>query len=268
MVKELRTLFLDLHEDHVPIAVDSGDGQTHVECPNYALRVFLGHLTELRHLRLNFRAVRGPKHADFLSWLARPALPPIVTPQSGNGTPGAMFPAAPLPVDFPHLTELNIGMATVDAAALLGLTRKFRASLQRLEIHRVSLRDTTSGLDSDKKINLWAKFIGQLSKLQTNLTGLVLSSVSQDRPGKFPPKIEVQFKDSLTIRNYIRWSGQDLEGGLKDIVNSMSVLWPEEPTDDESIDGGDESGEVSFSTPNTPPTMPLECLETDLAVAN
>ena len=260
MAKELHTLFLDLHEDHAPIAVDSGDGLTHIDCPNYLLRGFLGHLSQLRHLRLNFRSVGRRTTEDLLSWLARPAVSTISAPQPNNGTPDAMFPKAPLPVDFPHLTELDIGMATVNAAVLLGLARKFCSSLQRLELHRISLRETATGRDSDKKINHWAKFLGKLSKIDTKLTGLVLSSVSQEKTveGTHPDKIRVQFKDSSATRDSIRWAGQDLDGGMKDITNSLLVLWPEEGSDDssmEDVDDIEESGEVS-SLPTTPRNTP------------
>lgn len=244
VLAELRTLFLDLHDDRTPIAVDGGDGQTRVDCPYYLLRGFLGHLTQLRHLRLNFRSVGRQRTEDLLSWLARPATQPK------TATPATLFSEVPLPVDFPHLTELNVGMATIRAAALLGLAQKFRNSLQRLELHKVTLRETSaSGLDSDQKTNHWAKFLRQLPNLHSRLTGLVLSSVSQgwNDEGRYPDKVHVRFTNDSANREIMRWSGQDLEGGVKDILNSMSIIWPAEPSDHSSMEDVDDSGDEDGS---------------------
>ncbi|KAJ3952815.1 hypothetical protein N0V92_010729 [Colletotrichum tropicale] len=172
---------------------------------DYLLCHFLTHLTNIKHLRVNFFNARGGVE-KLLNWLSSPsssssssssaaaaaaaaAAPPSKSdphppspstslPSSATLTPPATSPMLTLPPSpsFSCLEELNFGFCDVETKALLDVVRKFAAKLKRLELYRVTLinrqphdpndpNDTSNDLRARYKFNVWAKMLKSLREI-------------------------------------------------------------------------------------------------------
>jgi hypothetical protein len=230
VLANLRTLFLDLNSEFPPAQVDMDN--VPIGCPSYLLRRFLSRVPQLEHLRLNFQFYTGQETNDVLSWLSKPA-----SVSTSNITSGTSLLQSPRPIDFPKLRQLDIGMIAIEPQILLAIIRKYRATLRTISFHKVSLVQADS-VKSGDRVNLWAKFFGQLSKLDLNLSAINLSFLSQEQAGK-PHVRPITFKDSRHPKSK-RWAGTDMQGGLRDFTNHMMVNGPEHDTESSH---SDESGE-------------------------
>lgn len=134
---------------------------------------FLTHLTNVKHLRINFFNARGGVE-KLLNWLSSPSPSPSL-PSSATLTPPATSPMLALPPSpsFACLEELNFGFCDVETKALLDVVRKFAAKLKRLELYRVTLinrqphnpNDTGDDLRARYKFNVWAKMLKSLREV-------------------------------------------------------------------------------------------------------
>jgi hypothetical protein len=163
----LRTVFLDIGSSFG----DSGIvqvNQTPFECRHYDLMEFLSKLSQIEHLRLNFRSPQADANS-VLKWLAQ-KVTATITPSKDNDGPnvstggspsrvdGGSSPqlaqnvsnntpeskdnevlTLPQPITMPHLRHLELGMITTDAKTILSVIRKFSPSLQAISLHRVTL---------------------------------------------------------------------------------------------------------------------------------
>ncbi|KAE9365387.1 hypothetical protein N431DRAFT_549608 [Stipitochalara longipes BDJ] len=220
VLDNLRTLLLDLNAEFGPAYININNTPT--ECPNYLLITFLSRLPELEHLRLNFRFFRGNETSNLLSWLSKP-----ISAASPNTTQGTTLLESPCPIEFAKLQQLDIGMVTVESKILCGIIQKHRASLRIINLHKVSLLQTDPTKSS--RDNLWAKFFGQLSKLDLRLTGMKMSLLSQQSEGRHNLR-PITFKDSRDPKAR-EWGGTDVQSCLRDFVANVVVSGPDQDTE-------------------------------------
>jgi hypothetical protein len=216
----IRTLLLDLNEEYKLAYVNVNNVPT--ECPNYLLRIFLSRLLELEHLRLNFRFFRGEDDSSLLSWLSKPVF--ATTP---NTTAATSLPESPQPIEFTKLRQLEIGMITVEPRILLDIIQKHQATLRSISLHKVSLLQTDPTKSS--RDNLWAKFFGQLSKLDLKLTSMKMSLLSQ-KSKSTNPFSPVTFKDSRDLKSR-EWGGTDVQSCLRDFIANVVINGPDHDTE-------------------------------------
>jgi hypothetical protein len=233
VLSRLRTLYLDLNSDFIPALI--ADGQSQTVPPGYLLRRFLGHVSQLEHLRLNFTSYRPGDAQDVLSWLA--ASP---SADASNTAPGAVS-TSPQPVHFANLQQLDLGMVTVEPRTLLAVVHKHRDTLRGISLHKLSLLDTS---DSTGRVDLWRKLFTQLSRQNLSLNQVMVRSASQEKPSQLHRR-EITFKDSSQPVSRT-WKGKDLEGALNDFAENVVVDWPEDDTgssDDDEVDEEDDDSE-------------------------
>ncbi|KAG0646903.1 hypothetical protein D0Z07_6123 [Hyphodiscus hymeniophilus] len=226
----LRTLFLDLNTAFDSYGVDVNGVPT--ECSSYFLRRFFSKLHELEHLRLNFRDYTTTN--DILTWLSQP-----VTAVPSSPPSGIPFPRSPPPVDLIKLQRLDIGMTAIDSGVLLALIRKYGVTLRTISFHKISLLEPPLIAPEDRS-NLWAKFFGQLSKLDLKISAINLQFLSQG-PNEMPTARHVTFMDTShsSIRN---WAGPDMQSGLRDYITYTSVV---------GLNGKESSSDSSESNPDS-----------------
>jgi hypothetical protein len=228
VLANLRTLLLDLNSEFPPAHVDVDNVPT--TCPNYFLRIFLSRLPELEHLRLNFRFYRGGETSNLLSWLSKP-----VSAVASNATPRTGLLESPPPIEFTKLLRLDIGMITVEPQIPLAIIQKHRATLRTISLHRVSLLQTDS---TKPRENLWAKFFGQLAKLDLKLSAINMSLLAQEYAGRQHVR-HVAFKDSRDPKSR-NWGGTDVQSGLRDFVANVTVTELDHDTESSHGGGSDE----------------------------
>jgi hypothetical protein len=216
----MRTLLLDLNAEYKPAYVNVNNVPT--ECPNYLLRTFLSRLLELENLRLNFRFFRGEDDSSLLSWLSKP-----VSATTPNTTAATSLPESPQPIEFTKLRQLEIGMITVEPRILLDIIQKHRATLRSISLHKVSLLQTDPTKSS--RDNPWAKFFGQLSKLDLKLTSMNMSLLSQKSESTNPFR-PVTFKDSRDLKRR-EWGGTDVQSCLRDFIANLVINGPDHDTE-------------------------------------
>jgi hypothetical protein len=222
----LSTLFLDLGATQGPFMDLENQAS---ECPAYYLRKFLAKSPKLEHLRLNFRSFRVTRANlnganEFLSWLAKST----VSGGAYKVVPTASGLETPPPVELTLLRQLDIGMATVSPEMLLSLMQKFQASLCTISLHKVILLDHDSEKVTDK-VNLWSKVFSEISKLSLKLTAMNLSLLSQELTDRKGPQY-LSFNNSRD-RKVRKWSGVDVQSGLRDIQADMEIDWKGYDTD-------------------------------------
>jgi hypothetical protein len=220
VLDNLRTLLLDLNAEFAPAYINVDNTPT--ECPNYLLRTFLSRLPALEHLRLNFRFFRGEETSNVLSWLSKPVS--VATPNIPSGT---SLLESPKPIEFAMLRQLDIGMVTVEPKILVDIVEKHQATLRTISLHKVALLQsdpTKSSLD-----NLWAKFFGQLAKLDLKLTGVKMSLLSQKSPWKHNIH-QITFKDSRDPKSR-EWGGTNVQSCLKDFIANVVVSGADQDTE-------------------------------------
>lgn len=213
VLRNLRSLFLalDLTPDynpnvhHVPVpmggvagavsgsydpnyVIDNGpDAELIVmeRCPDFPLRMFLGHLSNLQHLRLNF-GLHRTSPSDFLTWLGSPV--PANTDTVTVNAATTTLPRQVDPVSLPKLEKLDLGHVVVSPHVVLRLLRKFAPTLRRLELWRVSLEadypDTVGYSAGDGQLsrdppNLWAWLLKNMRAVPLQLHHLMIGHPSQ-----------------------------------------------------------------------------------------
>jgi hypothetical protein len=219
VLDNLRTLLLDLNADFPPVHVDVKDMPT--ECHNFLLRTFLSRLPELEHLRLNFRFYHDQETSNLLSWLSSP-----VSAATSNSASATSLLESPQPIEFTKLQRLDIGIIKVEPQVLFDIIRKHRATLRIISFHKVTLLPINPTKPGD---NLWAKFFGQLLKLDLKLTCVNMSFLAQEQVGKHPLR-PITFKDSGNFHSR-NWGGTDVQSCLRDYIANVVVEGPDHDTD-------------------------------------
>lgn len=186
---------------------------TAVPCPDHNVRQFLGHMSSLKHLRLNLGS--GQVDEQFLHWLAKPAdemdsrayhcMQPypqqayapdgfkkhfLATQGSNNNNKwdarlplvhriDDILPLEAEPAALPELVELNLGFCHVSSDTLISIMRKFAPTLRKLELHRVTLVSSASG----PVRCAWPAFLrGIRNILNLDLSHLMISMPMQTTP--------------------------------------------------------------------------------------
>jgi hypothetical protein len=142
LLNKLETIFLPIKVPKLPNqrlasmhVVDPDTGSVSV-CPDHNIRVFLSHMSNLKHLRINM--ARGDAtELQFLRWLGSPAAPQP-TPSTNQVENTFGLPSTAKPASLP-LVELNLGLCLVEPDTLLSIIRKFAPTLRRLELWKVTL---------------------------------------------------------------------------------------------------------------------------------
>ncbi|KAK8049567.1 hypothetical protein PG994_011297 [Apiospora phragmitis] len=250
VLARLDTLFLDLSDDFIPAMTRSGPDQTPSNCTNYFLRAFLSKLPALSSLRLNFANCDRHRTCDFLLWLAA-LLPLSAAAGSATATTAATTGAAlagsmqrtgtdagvnlspPPPVSFSKLKQLDLGKVSIRVDILTDLVTKYEASLQGLSFYNVILMGKMHS--SHPYLDL-EEALRHFIKSDVALTSLKLDSVYNDH-GPSLQTLPVRFNATARSRD---WRGKDKENGLKEMVSSMVIDWPD--SEDESMDDSDEMG--------------------------
>lgn len=225
VLSNLKALFLDLNDWFPAPRTGAID-----ECPSVALKGFLCRAKSLEHLRLNFQDWKGPNGCkQLLQWLEmHPSS--FQDPQALSvpmKTPGD-------PTKFANLSRIDIGYVTIESDDLVRLYKAYGSMLRSISLHRVTLRrdmdeqeiaQADEQADEQQNINLWADLINMLS-----VAGLSqLSEISITRPCQTieggagsTRKHIIMFEDSSPSWE-MRWSGHDLNKGLKEIKKAMVV---------------------------------------------
>ncbi|OAL56356.1 hypothetical protein IQ07DRAFT_581713 [Pyrenochaeta sp. DS3sAY3a] len=200
-----------------------------------ALRHFLSHTPNLKHLRLNFEKHMVAHNAQFLQWLSEPV------PDTSSQTRDYFDPA---PIALPFLKQLNFGQLIVVPAILTDVITKFASTLEDLSLWRMGL-DAHALPPPGHKPNYWADVFTKLSTIpQLELTHLMVGMLQQDH-------LHVGFKQEgddkaprLLKREY---SGKKMDKFLEEISRDVSVDWPERPSvlpfEDEDEEMADEDEE-------------------------
>ncbi|KAI1770273.1 hypothetical protein F4818DRAFT_271421 [Hypoxylon cercidicola] len=247
ILADLKVLFLDVGYSTFPIQMVR-KGATNEDYPGLLLTIFLSKLRSLEHLRLNFRDCSVGMSTPVLEWLARYSPTPPGEPQTSMQPAAgvtsdlqARIPQLPRAPALPLLKQLDIGWLTTEPSTLLGLFRRYRSSLRKIALHKVTLQLTVPS-DRFVKINLWARFLSHTTKIGLNISCMELSNLRQLYRGSPVP---VEFGDPVRLRVplniYVRgWRGSDWERGSRELIDSVIVHLPRdfywENKDDEWID--------------------------------
>ncbi|KAI1763623.1 hypothetical protein GGR53DRAFT_520857 [Hypoxylon sp. FL1150] len=251
VLQDLKVLYLDLGRLTFPTRIVK-KGATIEAFPGLLLAVFLSKLQSLKHLRLNFRDCSQAVATPFLKWLAQSPLdtpqnstPPTDTQAAGIGSElQTHVPQLPQAPSLLLLEELDIGMVDVDSVTLLNILRRYRSSLRKIRLHKVTLRYNTSA-GRAIKCNLWVRFLSQTTKLGINITTIELSELSQSDTHR---DATVQFRDSSNTSTgkpvfTKKWSGNDWGRSSKDLIDSIIVTLA--GSDDEDDEDDDEMDEIN-----------------------
>lgn len=228
VLANLRTLFLDLSPDRFGPSVRLNGELT--PCINYFLLNFLFKLTNLEHLRLNFKHCQPSTRNDVLYWLSRDQ--DDTTSSAINSTTGDVL-SFPPSVDFAHLRELEIGWIYVDSESLLNIIKKYRKTLRAISFHRVNLIEADT-VDADSRVNLWTKLLKQMSKLDLKLDSMNMSHLTQMKKN-YTRRREVHFKDHRDPLTR-KWAGTDIQSGLRDFISEIVMDRLKEDSEVESFE--------------------------------
>ncbi|ROT39066.1 hypothetical protein SODALDRAFT_332500 [Sodiomyces alkalinus F11] len=180
------------------VNVNGARGQDLEKCPDFPLRLFVAHLSNLKHLRINFQNNPvGPGPTSFLQWLGSPAPTPTPTPTcldaqlSALAYAPAVDPATNLPrtidpVGLPALEQLDLGHMRVCPSMFIRILRKFAPTLKRVELWRVVLqqRDLAHVYFHEKPPpNLWVQLLKKMRALPLQLEHVMIGQPMQDTPG-------------------------------------------------------------------------------------
>ncbi|KAH7393624.1 hypothetical protein BKA64DRAFT_92405 [Cadophora sp. MPI-SDFR-AT-0126] len=234
VLANLRTIFLDLSSESPCMHVEKD--KRVAPCPSYFLMKFLSHTVNLEHLRMNFRSYRDTE--SILPWLSRS--PPSISNSAASNSPFA----EPSPVELKNLRQLDIGMITVEPKVILAIIRKHQSTLKVISLHKVSFVQMEH-LPADERVNLWAKFFKDLSKLDLKLNGINMSYLSQQQSYREHFR-HVSFKDTAA-KHTKNWAGNDSQSGLRDFQALVFIEDLHKDSEVESNDGsGDEQSEDSM----------------------
>ena len=227
VLRKLETLFLPIQGTiwghpwygHKHIAApDPNDPSSAVAiaCPDYYLRQFLGHLDNVKHLRLN--VYRGDP-APFFHWLGETTSPVVPA--------GLDLASSPDPPRLPSLVELNLGFAKIHPNDLLRILCKFAATLKKLELWRINLdgRSDSQATDTDNQPRcFWPGFLRRLRAVPgLHLTHLMIGGASQSAPTDYEP---VLFKSLIKAAEGLRRSSQhrSCTGSPEDVAEFVKNL--------------------------------------------
>ncbi|KAI1076767.1 hypothetical protein F5B20DRAFT_554499 [Whalleya microplaca] len=179
---ELETLFLTLNSKTYPILV--GDETDFKAFSGFFLAQFLLGAKSLKHLRLNFTQFAREDAEDILKWLSgapgpgRNSQTPAPTAAQGMDTVmERKLQEYPSPPHFPNLEQLDIGMLTIDRWLLLRIIERYKTSLRRISLHKVTLVILPQEIRD--KVNVWHQLFSQMDKLHLNLSAINLSCLAQ-----------------------------------------------------------------------------------------
>jgi hypothetical protein len=187
------------------------------------LRRFLGHTSNLEHLRLNLLKYQLNENQQFLQWLSSPAAPVLTTIDSFSEPP---------PISLDRLTTLELGQFTARWSVIISVILKFEPTLRHLELWKITLSDAQAVPSHDPRPNMWKHFFTRLSKLKNlQLDHLKVGMLSQDLT-------HVQFKNPLSddapglkVKQH---TGLKMDAFLKELIDNVFVQWPVDvdfPTD-------------------------------------
>ncbi|KAF2743503.1 hypothetical protein M011DRAFT_471262 [Sporormia fimetaria CBS 119925] len=226
-------------------------------CYGLNLRKFLGRLSNLTHLRLNFRPYQAAETDSFLQWFSR--MPDQNTTDTGAATTTATVSYLPPPILLPHLRKLDLGSLDVEWHALCAVVEKYASSLEGLSLWRVQLVPLGGNLTGPRPMH-WRFFfwsLAQIPRLQLKelMVGMVKQCVAE--PNRSLASIHVGFKPPAlqptdypnSMRNddddndkevptEEEWSKCDprveykninsLQGVLEELASRLVVNWPKE----------------------------------------
>lgn len=236
VLSNLKALFLDLNSAFG--VFKSADKQ---QIQGMILESFLCRVPALEHLRLNFQDVTRSYVGEFLRRLSKPSdgagSSPVVDSVYGKPILKASgLPRQLPPVNFPNLTQLDIGFLTVDPHILVGLFERFRPTLRGISLHRVELQPEVAA--HRRRANLWAKLFDMMLVSGLTLTSVSLRSLSQST--NYNNKVRTPFKTTgQKTQDMWSWSGShvDLPHVLKDLKTCLFVppnTSPYDPSDSEA----------------------------------
>ncbi|GKT41301.1 uncharacterized protein ColSpa_01482 [Colletotrichum spaethianum] len=207
---------------------------------DYLLRLFLGYMPNLKHLRLNFSHPGNNSDAvdHFINWLGTPV------PKTPSTPPDSQLPPPPPPVAFPHIEELNLGFVDVEPKRLIQLVRKLSPTLKRLELWKLTLwNKAADARDPDErrdhyKVNLWAKMLKALCDIPNlNLDHIMIGSPAQ-RTFMTNTKVWFHSKDGSADDKVNRkeYTGIDWKHFVGELVGQVKAELPLETDSDEGED--------------------------------
>ncbi|KAK1453175.1 F-box domain-containing protein [Colletotrichum melonis] len=221
---------------------------------DYSLRLFLGHMPNLKHLRLNFAHPGHNSDAvdEFIDWLGTPVLGAHSEPD------GNQLPMPPAPVAFPHLEEINLGFVEVEPKRLLQVVRKLAPTLRNLELWKVTLRSRTGAVQGDYNargdisiINMWARFLQSLRDVPNLDLKHIMVGCPAQRMSMTSARVWVQATDGVPDKTVSRreYTGIDWRHFVGDLAKQIMVDIPperkrnpesDEEDDEDSNDGMDD----------------------------
>ncbi|KAK7757743.1 hypothetical protein SLS62_000121 [Diatrype stigma] len=217
VLSNLKALFLDLNNCFPGPRSDNTP-----RSPSFELKEFLCKAKSLEHLRLNFQHWDSPSdYRQLLQWLS-------MHPDSfQNQQASSITMGTPRdPIRFANLSRIDIGFVDIHPGDLIRLYKTYDSTLRSIGLHGVILRaENHEGEDAGwkGKINLWVKLLDMLS-----VAGLAqLSEISIVNPCRTMQeqrirRLEHGIKcESSPSVFEIRWSGDNLNQGLKEIKYAM-----------------------------------------------
>ncbi|KAK2033061.1 F-box domain-containing protein [Colletotrichum zoysiae] len=211
---------------------------------DYFLRLFLGHMPNLKHLRLNFShpGINSDAVDHFINWLGTPVSSLPMPPVSDSQLPP---PPPPPPVAFPHLEELNLGFVDVEPRRLVQLVRKLSPTLRRLTLWKLTLwnkaADVQQNIDERRdhySVNLWAKTLKGLCGIPNlNLHHIKIGSPAQRT---FMANTKVWFHnkgDSLDDKvDQKEYTGIDWKHFVEELAGQVKAELPTKTDEYEDLD--------------------------------
>ncbi|KFY23784.1 hypothetical protein V493_05638 [Pseudogymnoascus sp. VKM F-4281 (FW-2241)] len=207
------------------------DDDPDVEYPDFALRQYLCHTSNLTHLRINFQSQRGSNPQRFMAWLGRP----LVQIASLNSTPVPLLPKSPDPVALSHLRRLDIGMLTISPRVLIAIVHKFKTTLRSLSLWKIDLKPEDQHRRVGERPSAWPKFFAQLSDLDYLSVGCI-GQVLRTRHQRIGFKLPAGQTGTPDLTRVCSRSG-DMVHFLNNLVSDAVVNWPggDSLSDDDSM---------------------------------
>ncbi|KAJ0299567.1 hypothetical protein COL516b_009071 [Colletotrichum fioriniae] len=212
---------------------------------DYLLRLFLGAMPNLKHLRLNFAHPGHNTDAidEFIDWLGTPASSALSEPDDNQ------LPTPPAPVAFPHLEEINLGFVEVEPKRLLKVVQKLAPTLKNLEMWKVTLRTRTGAVQGDYNvrgdisiINMWARFLQSLRSIPDLDLKHIMVGCPAQRMSMMSARVWLQATDGVPDKSVSRreYTGIDWRHFVGDLAKQIMVDIPPErernPDSDEEDD--------------------------------
>ncbi|KXJ92016.1 hypothetical protein Micbo1qcDRAFT_162093 [Microdochium bolleyi] len=218
----LKALFLDLCTMAPPTMVEDSESGIR-NSYNYHLLQLLASTENIEHLRINCKDPQSRIGVNELfTWLVAQSDEDAAKSLSSRQYPG--LPQLPPPIGFPKLERIEIGFALLEADTLLDLFKKFKTSLQAINLHKINLAATRE--QQTDKVNLWARLLNGMAALDLSLTSIVLEEVGQGSESY--RCLPVKFNSTTGQDRKMAWSGRATLHGLKDIHTALEIEFPED----------------------------------------